>query len=212
MAPLWLVQQSLHGLTTYFGLADRDGGGSLVRNLPAVLDRGRSGEGSPVTPELAIADAGFDLDFFEDGLTFVSSRLIDAMDLPAGVVEAGAVDDRTCAEAVRRMRYRTLELRIRADLIDPDASDGSVVEWTDENGAVRSEWMTATPEPNRPTPQVRWRDGFVPPADLFLIEGSPWRVATDALAARVAAIGAVGIDFVDPIASAATGDLVVTRP
>lgn len=211
MAPLWLVQQSLHGLTTYFGLADRDGGGSLVRNLPTVLDRARSGERPPVVPELAIADAGFDLDFFEDGLTFASDRLIEAMGLPAGVVEMGEVDDRACTASVRRMGYRTLELRVRADLIDRERSDGSVVEWTDEHGSVRSEWMTATPEPNRPTPRVRWRDKFEPPADLFLIEGSPWRVATDALAARVAAIDAVGIDFVDPIASAATGDLVVRR-
>lgn len=112
-----MAQQSLHGLTTYFELADRDGGGSLVRNLPAVLDRATSGEGPPVVPELAIADAGFDLDFFEDGLTFASGRLIEAMDLPADVIGVGQVDDSACGATVRRMGYRTLELRVRADPI-----------------------------------------------------------------------------------------------
>ncbi len=68
--------------------------------------------------------------------------------------------------------------------------------------------MLAAPQPNRPTPRARWRRDLRPPVDLFLIDGTSWRGATEALAARVMAIGATGLDFVDPVASAATGDLV----
>ena len=207
MQPLWLVQQSLAGLTTYFALADSCAVASLVRNQSVVHAAAARGE-PRVTPELAIDDASFDLDFFEDGITFASARLIEAMALPEGVVELGEIDDTACSEGIRRMRYRTLALRVTGDPIDCDASDGSVTTWIDGHGTIRSEWMLAAPQLNRPAPRVRWRSDFAPAADLILVDGMPWRVATDTLAARVAKVGATGIDFVDPIASAATGDLI----
>ena len=208
MARLWLLQQSFEGLETYFRLADRGGTGSLIRNLTDVRRAAVRSRGPQIRPVLAIQDDAFDLDLFEDGIAFVSQRLAETMALPTNVAELGDVDDGDCGGAVRRMGYRTLRLLARGDALDHGASDGRVVDWVDGDGITRSEWMLATPEPNRPAPRARWRTGFAPPAELFLVNGTSWRAAADALAARVMDMGAVGVDFVDPVASAATGDLV----
>lgn len=208
MASLWLLQQSFEGLETYFRLADRGGTGSLIRNLTDVRRAGVRPGGPQVRPVLAIDDDTFRLDLFEDGITFVSRRLADSMALPADAAEFGEVDDGDCGPAVRRMGYRTLRLLACGDALDHAASDGRVVDWVDGDGIARSQWVLAAPEPNRPAPRARWRTSFEPPAELFFVEGTSWRAATNALAARVMDMGAVGVDFVDPVASAATGDLV----
>ncbi|MBD8546018.1 hypothetical protein [Sphingomonas sp. CFBP 8760] len=212
MAGPWLLQQSLDGMETYFGLAERTGGHTLILNQMEALDAAAdTGSRTAVVPRLAIPDVSFRLDLFEDGLTFVSSRLLEAMALPAGCADVGEVDAAACPPEVRGMNYRTLSLTMRVDALDRDESEGSIVEWVDGDGVARSEWMLTAPQPNRPTPRARWRRDLRPPADLFLVAGTSWRAATDALAARVMAIGATGLDFVDPVASAATGDL-VSRP
>ena len=211
MPHFWLLQQSTGGLERYFDLADRDGSGSLVANRLEVFTQNGSHGALQVVPRLAIGNETFDLDLFEDGMTFMSARLITAMALPAEALRLGEVDDSACCAAVRGVGYRTVELQIHGDVIDEAASDGEVIEWTDASGARRREWHLATPTPNRPAPKLRWRMDSTPPVELFLVKGAPWRVATDALAGRVLAVGAKGLDFVDPIASAATGDL-VTRP
>ena len=208
MVPLWLLQQSFEGLETYFRLADRGGTGSLIRNLADVRRAAVRPGSRQVRPVLAIDDDTFSLDLFEDGTTFVSRRLAEAMALPADVAELGEVDDGDCGPAVRRMSYRTLRLLARGDALDHAVSDGRMVDRVDGDGTARKEWVLAAPEPNRPAPRARWRTGFEPPAELFLVSGTSWRAAADALAARVMDIGATGVDFVDPLASAATGDLV----
>lgn len=208
MSGPWLLQQSLDGMSTYFGLAERTGGHTLILNQARALAPAKAGR-PPTVPRLGIADGSFRLDFFEDGLTFVSARLLDALALPAGSADVGEVDMAACAPTVRDLDYRTLSLRIRVDALDHDESDGDVVEWVDGDGTARREWMLAAPQPNRPSPRARWRRDLQLTADLFLVEGTSWRAATDALAARVTAMGATGLAFVDPVASAATGDLVV---
>lgn len=209
MASPWLLQPSLDGMSTYFGLAERTGGHSLILNQMEALDAAADvGSRSTVVPRLAIPDDRFRLDFFEDGLTFVSFRLLDAMALPAGCAEVGEVDTVACPPGVRGMDYRTLSITMRVDALDHDESEGGIVEWVDGDGVARREWMLTAPQPDRPTPRVRWRRDLQPPVDLFLVDGTSWRAATDALASRVMAIGATGLDFVDPVASAATGDLV----
>ena len=208
MVALWLMQQSFEGLETYFRLADRGGTGSLIRNLTEVRRAAVRPGSAQVRPVLTIDDDLFGLDLFEDGITFVSRRLAEAMALPADVAELGEVDDGDCGPAVRRISYRTLRLLARGDALDHAISDGHTVNWVDRDGTARSEWVLATPEPNRPTPKARWRTGFRPPAELFIVNGTSWRAATDALAARVMDMGATGVNFVDPVASAATGDLV----
>ena len=208
MALLWLLQQSYEGLETYFRLADRGGTGSLIRNLVDVRRAAARPSGPQVRPVLAIDDDAFNLDLFEDGITFVSRRLAETMALPADAAELGEVDDRDCGPGVRRMSYCTLRLLARGNALDHEASDGRMVDWVDEDGTARSEWVLAAPEPNRPAPRARWWTDFRPPAELFLVSGTSWRAATDALAARVMNMGAGGLAFVDPVASAATGDLV----
>ena len=208
MPDLWLLQQSLEGLTTYFELADRDGNGSLVTNLRDVLDVAARAGSPTIRPHLLITDEGFDLDFFEDGLTFVSTRLLEAMSLPADVAVIGEVDVAGSTGRVQDKGYHTLTLLLHGDALDHDESEGSVVDWVDGEGRARSEWMLAAPQPNRPTPRARWRTGFRPPADIFVVDGTGWRAATENLAQRVMASGTTGVNFVDPIASAAAGDLV----
>lgn len=208
MPGLWLLQQSIEGLTTYFEIADRDGERSLVSNLGDVLDSvARTGRPT-VLPHLLITDETFDLDFFEDGLTFASTRLLAAMSLPAEVAKIGEVDVTGSTGRVQEKGYRTLTLLLHGDALDHDESEGSVMEWVDGEGRARSEWMLAAPQPNRPAPRARWRTGFQPPADIFLVKGAGWRAATEGLARRVMASGATGVNFVYPIASAATGGLV----
>lgn len=209
MTTLWLLQQSPAGLATYFGLAERTGRHSLVLNQAEALASTRAGR-PRVVPRLGI-DADLDLDFFEDGLTFASARLLDAMALPVDAAEIGVVDATACAASVRGKEYRTFTLRTRGDAIDRTRSEGGMVAWIDGSGQARSEWKLRAPGPNRPAPRMRWRTDFLPPADLFLVDGTSWRAATEALAARVTAVGATGLNFIDPIASAATGDL-VSRP
>ena len=212
MSRLWLLQQSLEGLETYMRLANRSATGSLVLNLADVLERAAGGGPQTVAPQLSISDEAFDLDLFDEGVTFASDRLVRALALSGQVAELGPVNDGACSPGIRRKGYRTLRLLTNADALDPAATDGEVVDWIDVDGSARSEWLPAAPQPNRPAPKRRWRIGLEPPADLFLVNGTPWRAATDALAARVTAAGAVGVDFVDPIASAATGDLVTRNP
>jgi len=207
----WLLQQSLSGLETYFRLADRRQAGTLVGNRDA-LHAAPGETHAPVVPRLEIDDPLFDLDLFQDGATFVSRRLADAMALPPHAAVFGDVDDRACAAPVRARGYRVMELLAHGDALDRDASDGELVEVPQPGGGVASEWMLAAPEPNRPAPCMVWRSGFEPPADLFLVEGTHWHVATEALAVRIVAAEAVGVDLVDPVASAEIGKLVLRRP
>lgn len=211
MPRLWLFQQSVEGLSSYVRLAERSASGSLISNLGEVFNHAAQRGAAPVPPRLSIQDDTFNLDLFDEGVMLVSSRLIETMALPPEVAEIGEVDDRTCSDAVKSLGYRTLRLLVRADVLDHRASEGSVVKWIDPEGAAKAEWILAAPAPNKPTPRARWRSDFEPPADLFLANGTPWRVATDALATRVLRSGAIGIDFVDAMASAAVGDLVTKR-
>ena len=207
----WLLQQSLSGLETYFELADRGPAGSLIGNRDAL--HALYGETRPcVVPRLEIDDPAFDLDLFEDGATFVSRRMIDVMGLPASAATFGDVDDAACVAAVRERGYRTMELLARGDALDHDASDGEIVEVVGANGEIAREWMLVAPDPNRPAPRAVWRSGFEAPADLFRVDGTSWQAVTEALAARIGAARLVGVDLVDPVASAATGDLVRWRP
>lgn len=57
-----------------------------------------------------------------------------------------------------------------------------------------------------------WQAGFDPPADLFLVDGMRWQAATEALVARGSTAGVVGVGLIDPVASAARGELVTRRP
>ena len=58
-------------------------------------------------------------------------------------------------------------------------------------------WLFEGAGPGDPTPHIVWRDGFTPPASLFRVPGRPWALATERLAANVAACGFPDVAFYD---------------
>lgn len=206
---LWIVQPNLDGLETYFALAEQKPNFSLIRNKDELHVSRTSSGTSDVVPVLEIPDASFGLDFFSDGGIFVSRRLVDALALPAGVASFVEADTARCPEEVRALGYRLMTIEIEGDAVDPQRSDGGMVDVLTDDGDIVSRWEMRLPQPNTPAPRVTWREDYLPPADLFRIVGTGWNGVTDELAARVLAAGLTGLNFVDVVATAATGEMVV---
>ena len=206
---LWIVQPSIEGLETYFALAEQKPNFSLIRNKDELHVSRTASPVPDVVPVLEIPDESFGLDFFEDGGLFVSRRLVDALALPARVASLMEADTTRCPEEVRALGYRLLTIEVEGDPVDPQRSDGGMVDVLTDDGDIVSHWGMQLPQPNRPAPQVTWREGYRPPADLFRIAGTGWNGATDELAARVLAAGLTGMNFVDVVATAAIGEMVI---
>ncbi len=206
---LWIVQPSFKGLQTYFALAEQKPNFSLIRNKDELHGSRKSPATAHVVPVLEIPDASFDLDFFEDGGLFVSRSLADALALPNEVASFQEADTTRCPKEVSALGYHLMTIEVEGDPVDPQRTDGGMVDVLNDDGDIVSIWAMRLPQPNAPPPKVTWRDDYQPPSDLFRIAGTGWNGATEDLAARVLAAGLTGLIFVDVVASAVRGELVI---
>jgi hypothetical protein len=163
------------------------------------------------TPSFRIADRQFALDYFNVGVTCASSRLRRVLGLGGDVVRYRDVDLGSSPLEVRARGYQVMQVVAFADPFDRDRTSGGTAEIVRPDGSTRREWRLAQPDPYGPPLHIHWRDDFVPPAPLFRVPGTPWTLATDALAAVVMKAGVTDVVFQDVVSDRSRQEIVLRQ-
>jgi hypothetical protein len=151
-------------------------------------------------PVFKIADPAFKLDyFFHDKIRCASLRLRQALGLTDAVIRYRDIDLDQSPLATRKHEYQAFHVVAVGDPIDWNRTRGQFVELPRLDGFVRKIWILEPPDPVGPRQRIYWRDDFTPPAPLFRAFGTPWTMATGALADRVMRAGITDMVFKDVI-------------
>jgi len=168
--------------------------------------------GMPV-PVFMIADPAFSFDYFQPAkFSCASLRLRQALDLTDAVIRYRDIDFVQAPPAVRAQEYQAFHVVPFADLIDWSRTAGLSLEVPRPDGSIRKRWFMAPPNPVGPPNRAYWREDFTPPAPLFHAAGTPWTLATDALADKVMRAGITDLTFLDVTSDRAQTELVLRQP
>ena len=163
--------------------------------------------GMPV-PSFNIADPKFAVDYFDVGVTCVSSRLRRVLGLGDDVVRYRDIDLDGSAPEVRGRGYQAMQVVLFADPFDRERTSGGMMDVTRPDGSIQREWRLARPDPYGPPLHIQWLDGFVPPSPLFRVPDTPWTLATEALASSVMGAGITDLVFQDVTSERSRHELV----
>ena len=162
------------------------------------------------TPVFEITDPGFRFDYFECGIACASRRLRAVLNLPADVAEYRNIDSGRSPVGVREMGYAALQPLAFADPFDHERTPGRTETVGLAEGRTVEAWRPARPVPGQGR-TIYWRAGFAAPAPLFRVLGTPWTLATEALAKRVMDAGVTDLVFQDVEGVKAPGELAYRR-
>jgi hypothetical protein len=158
------------------------------------------------TPVFRIADPAFMPNYLQKGpLECISLRLRQALGLTEAVIRYRDVNLDQSPPAVRAQEYQAFQAVHFAHLIDWNRTPGQIVGHPRPDGSIRRQRYLAHPPDG---PRTYWRDDFTPPAPLFRVSGTPWTLATDALADRVMRAGITDLVFKDVTSDRAQTELV----
>lgn len=149
-------------------------------------------------PRLQCTEPDFAPDLIFWGELFASGRLVEALALESASVQLIDVDCEHCPPAMQAAGYRLLNLLAFANPMDIERSEpADFFSFRNPDGGEDRVWLFDGAGPGDPAPRIVWRDAFTPPASLFRVPGSPWALATESLAASVAASGLQDVAFYD---------------
>jgi hypothetical protein len=164
-------------------------------------------------PVFRFGDPAFKLDYFDAGIHCASSRLRRALGLTETAISYRDIDIDESPPAVRTNEYQAFHLINFADPVDWSRTPGVAVDVRRADGSTGREWRLTPRHPLEPPPlRIYWRDDFVPPAPLFRATGTPWMLATDALADKVMRAGITDLAFLDITSDRAQTELVFREP
>ena len=146
-------------------------------------------------PSFRIADRRFALDYFDIGVTCASSRLRRVLNLGGDVARYRDVDLGGAPPEVRARGYQAMQIVPFANPFDREKTSGSLAETQQPGGSTRREWQLARPDPHGPPLHVHRRNDFIPPSPMFRVPGTPWTLATNALAKAVMDVGITDLVF-----------------
>ena len=134
-------------------------------------------------------------------LHLASARLRDALDLGPEVVEYREVDMSGSVAEARAADYRVFRAVQEADPVDLRRMYGHEPDRA-LDGSPTTAWLMSVSGPHAAPRRTVWREGFVPPAPLFL-DRMGRLIATEALAERVTRAGLADVSFQDVTSEAA---------
>lgn len=149
-------------------------------------------------PRLRCDETSFAPDLILWGELFASARLVEALALEPSSVQLIDVDCGHCPPAMKAAGYQLLNLLAFANPMDVERSEpADFFPFRNGDGGEDHVWLFEGAGLGGPTSRIVWRDGFTPPASLFRVPGRPWALATERLAADVAAGGFQDVAFYD---------------
>ena len=148
-------------------------------------------------PVFRLSDPGFKFDYFDAGMPCASLRLRRALGLTEDIISYRDIELEGSPAAVRANEYQAFQLINFADPVDWSKTRGDSIEVRLADGSIGKQWRLSPPNPGGLGTRIYWREGFVPPAPLFRATGTPWMLATDALADKVMRAGIVDLAFLD---------------
>jgi hypothetical protein len=223
MMPLWMVSSSVESMQHFLDLEDEEPPRFEFVNRDALFQHWDRFLGSEYdaygdderellefdampTPVFRIADPAFRPDYLEkSSIQCTSLRLRQALGLTEAVIRYRDVKLDQSTPAVRAQEYQAFQVVHFADLIDWNRTPGQVLEHRRPDGSIRRQRYLAHPLDGQRT---YWRDDFTPRAPLFRVFGTPWTLATDALADRVMRAGITDLVFQDITSDRAQIELV----
>lgn len=167
-------------------------------------------DGMP-TPVFEIADPDFALDYFFSGIPCASAKLRQALDLSDDVIRYRDIDLDRSPPSVRARAYQTFHVAHFADAIDWERTPMQILELPRDDGTILKRRFVRPPHPAEPDSRIYWRKDFAPPAPLFHVVGTPWMMATDALADRVMRAGINDMTFQDIVSERGQSDYVLRQ-
>ena len=150
------------------------------------------------TPKLSVSDSSFGLNLLTLGVyTFSSSRLRQIFDIGGCDVKYRPVDTSQSVPEVQALGYTAFDVIPFGNPFDPERMLGEMRPVRQLDGSFKNEWVMDWANRMAKSPEVYFRDDFVPPAPLFRATGSLWIFATDDLAERVMRAGIDDVLFQD---------------
>ena len=216
MLMLWQVRASLESLQLVQDMVDAKPPTFEFVNRRAMMKplsldgamADRDGRSDRITPIIRITSPDFALDYFDWGLSCASARLRAALGDVGGCMRFRPLDVSGSSPAVVEQAYEVLEVTASADPIDETRTPGEVIDVPGLDGKVSKEWIIGLPAHGD---RVFWREDFVPPAPMFRVKGTPWVLATDALADRVMRAGIKDVVFQDLTSNRAQTEVVLRQ-
>jgi hypothetical protein len=172
-----------------------DSSSDLVAQGVHLPVEGRDLSGMPALRLRAADDLTYD--HFIMGLPLVSGRLAGTLALDPGQAQLLEVDCSDCPPEVQAMGYRVLNVLAYGNPLDRRRTGpGGFVDLTTQDGETFA-WVPPPVGPATPPPTIAWNRGFTSPAPLFIVPGSAWTLASEALAGRIAGAGFKDVAFID---------------